>query len=54
MKGRDCSVRVGSESIMPSTIVLWMKDETLTMKQYIAKVAASCVYIKSTGELKRK
>jgi len=47
MKGRDCSVSVRSESIMPFTIVRNLRvyrDEELTMKQLVAKVASSCFY----------
>jgi hypothetical protein len=44
---RDCLVRVGSESIKPSTVVRDLGvylDEELTTKQHIAKVAAACFY----------
>jgi hypothetical protein len=59
MKGRDCSICVGSESVVPSTIVRDLGvhlDEELTLKQHVAKVAASVstifvVYAKFTGEL---
>ena len=47
LKGRDCSVCIGSESIKPSTIVRDLGvhlDDELTMKQHVAKVAASCFY----------
>jgi Reverse transcriptase (RNA-dependent DNA polymerase)/Endonuclease-reverse transcriptase len=47
IKARDCSVRVGSESIKPSNAVRDLGvylDEELTMKQHIAKVAAACFY----------
>jgi len=45
--GRDCSMRVGSESVVPLTIMHDLGvhlDKELTMKQYVAKVAASCLY----------
>jgi len=47
MKGRDCSVRFGSQSITPSTIAQHLGvylDQELTIKQHVAKVAASCFY----------
>ena len=43
----DCSVHIGSDSIEPLTAVRDLGvhlDEELTMKQHVAKVAASCFY----------
>jgi hypothetical protein len=47
MKIRNCSVRVESESIKPSTVIRDLGvylDEELTTKEHIAKVAAACFY----------
>jgi len=43
----NCSLRVGSETIQPSTFVRDLGvylDAELTMKQHVSKVAAACFY----------
>lgn len=58
LKNHDCLVHVGSESIKPSTVVRDLGvhlDEELTMKQHVAKVAASCFYhIRRLRQIRRR
>jgi hypothetical protein len=44
---RDCSLQVGPDTIQPSTVVRNLGvlfDSELSMKQHVAKVAATCFY----------
>jgi len=43
----DCTIQVGSSAIQPSTVVRDLGlhlDSQLSMKQHVAKVAATCYY----------
>ena len=58
LSNTDCSVQVGSSQTQPSTVVRDLGlhlDSELSMKQHIAKVAATCFYhIRRLRQIRRR